>query len=220
MGHEHSKIGRRDSKEPQEPQESDSGSNHQQQTETAPSPKATKRKPLPSITKKFASLADLKNGPRGGSAKGKPAASSAEMDTSSTRSSSQETIRPSTQVRKAALPRSSVESSQTATMGHQQTPTSKSSVPSALPPAPIDMPSTQQASVPPPPRKVYGGLPSNPRAKDQNLSATTSMKHSRGKSSTSFEVMKVCIAVPQPAHTSHATKSVAPNQPTRAENES
>lgn len=60
-----------------------------------------------------------------------------------------------------------------------------------LPPTPEE---EQDTRVPVPPKKVFTGLPSNPRIK-----APASPLHFRGKSSTGFNVLKVYICLPFPS---------------------
>lgn len=61
-----------------------------------------------------------------------------------------------------------------------------------LPPTPDE--EQEDDKVPAPPKKVFTGLPSNPRVK-----APASPLHARGKSSTGFNVLKVYIRLPFPS---------------------
>lgn len=203
MGNIASKLDRRDSKEPEKSVDAKDEQRSSQTSQTSQASQATKRKPLPgsNLMKKFPSLADLKNGPRGR----KPSTTSTERDSVSSRKSSQDstqTITPASQAaayRKASVSRSPAEeaTSRTALSGHRPN-LSKSSQLSGLPPTPDDLPTEKIAPPPPVPRKVYVGLPSNPRARRQE--PQPSVKHVRGKSSTSFDMVKVCLAFPAPAH--------------------
>jgi hypothetical protein len=73
-----------------------------------------------------------------------------------------------------------------------------------LPPTSDQQPPAKDAPLPAPPRKVFAGLPSNPRSKGSGT--PTSAKHMRGKSSTGFDIIKVNIPFPQTAHIKHSRK--------------
>ncbi|KAJ8110288.1 hypothetical protein OPT61_g6835 [Boeremia exigua] len=161
MGHKPSKseLERNDSFHSQKDAKSpDEG--YPEATAAAP-PLPVKRKAVPdSGVRKFVSLLELKNGPRGG--KPTPAPTSA--------------------------PRATSAGSGTGTMSSTDTPPSKIpvkkeiSASNQLPPTPPD-----EQPGPSPPRKalVGVGLPSNPRTKQP-----TSPLHARGKSSTGFNILK------------------------------
>jgi hypothetical protein len=131
---------------------------------------------------------------------------------SSTRGSRESSRRPSLpgsqeRTRKPSIPSSVDEApARNALSGHRPT-FSKSSTSSPLPPTPVEKPTPVEqpsepkveAPLPPPPRKVFAGLPSNPRSK-----APEPTKHSRGKSSTGFDIMKVYLPFPKPAHLKHS----------------
>lgn len=222
MGNKESKPERRDSKEPQE---SAKATRTESSTERSQSSQATKRKPLPppANAKKFPSLLDMKNTPRGRSIAPKATTATVENAVRTTRADSQESSRrPSIasiqekfrktsiprnedQPRKTSIPRSSVEEATSRNALSGQRPTfSKTSLPS-LPPQPSsraeEQPSEAQRPPPPPPRKAFIGLPSNPRSKSTDA---RSPKHMRGKSSTGFDIMKVYIPFPQPAYIRHS----------------
>lgn len=205
---------RRDSKEPensvgvkdeQRSSQTSQASQASQASYTSQASQATKRKPLPGSTlmKRFPSLADLKNGPRGR----KPSTTTTERESVSSRKSSQdssETITPASHAaanRSAPVSRTSGEetAARNAISGHRPK-LSKSSQPSELPPTPDELLTEKVAPLPPVPRKVYAGLPSNPRARRQEPAPQPPVKHVRGKSSTGFDMMKVCLAFPAPAH--------------------
>ncbi|OAL56659.1 hypothetical protein IQ07DRAFT_14129 [Pyrenochaeta sp. DS3sAY3a] len=143
-------------------------------SETVDAPPVVKRKALPGGTlKKFKSLAELGNGPRGG--KGGPA-----PPTSAPRKAS---------VDSQASNNSQSDSSSITLRGGvaQQEETSRQEpVVNKLPPTP-DEDKNITTPAPAPPRKVFTGvgLPSNPRSK-----APASPLHQRGKSSTGFNILK------------------------------
>ncbi|CAO2657442.1 Nn.00g035680.m01.CDS01 [Neocucurbitaria sp. VM-36] len=128
-----------------------------------------KRKAVPTpAAKKFTSLAELGNGPRGG--KGGPMP----------RTSAQRKASVDSQVSEVPQSDSSLTSEETIK------PEVKEQVPNLnqLPPTPEE----EKPALPPaPPRKVFTGvgLPSNPRAK-----GPASPLHVRGKSSTGFNILK------------------------------
>lgn len=215
MGSQSSKTERRDSKEPQE---SENAVSRENPDPRAQSSQATKRKPLPGagLTKKFVSLADLQKGPRGRSVAPKPTTSSTEPVAATAQPAQEYPQRPSVPSKDQnsplpSIPRQPSEeaTSRNALSGHRPT-FSKSSLPSELPPTPDEQPPEPQAPArapapaPPPPRKVFAGLPSNPRAK--SAETPTNVKHVRGKSSTGFDMMKVSITFPPPAHIRHSRK--------------
>lgn len=152
-------MGHKPSKSELERNDSFHTQNGDKSTETEPDTAATapvvKRKAVPGPgIKKFVSLLELNNGPRGG--KFTPAPTSAPRADLAGKSSTRQEI----------------------------------SVDSQLPPTPPEEP-----SAPSPPRKalVGTGLPSNPRVKQP-----MSPLHARGKSSSSFNILKVLIELPLP----------------------
>jgi hypothetical protein len=167
MGNESSKHERKDSKS------NAAGDVPAKQTHSAQS---MKRKPLPgsSIGKKFAGLADLKNGPRKSAGQKQPSISSKEEVTVTERS-----------------------------VPSVQTTVGKNSVPATLPPTPDELPVEKKAPLPPPPRKVYAGLPSNPRARSQDKTVPIKSIQAKG-SNTAFDISKVCISIPKPVHIRYA----------------
>ncbi|CAN9296331.1 unnamed protein product [Alternaria alternata] len=131
-----------------------------------------KRKAVPDQgLKKFKSLAELTNGPRG--RKGAPM-----PPTSAPRDLSVDSQRSDAMPRKA-----SVDSQ--ASMVEEQ----PRNMETQLPPTPDE--EQEDAKVPAPPKKVFTGLPSNPRVK-----APASPLHARGKSSTGFNVLKAMRPAP------------------------
>lgn len=168
MGHNPSKseLERNDSFHSQsEGRSSDMG-----QSETTAAAPKIKRKAIPGAgVKKFVSLLELNNGPRG--SKPAPAPTSAPRTTKADQE-------PGT------IPNSNATFS--------KIPVRKENlVSSQLPPTP-----PEEKSGPSPPRKalVGVGLPSNPRTKQP-----MSPLHARGKSSTGFNILKVLIELPFPS---------------------
>ena len=167
MGHKPSKseLERNDSFHSQ----SEGRSLEKVQSETAAAAPPVKRKAVPGANvKKFVSLMELNNRPRGG--KPAPAPTSAPRETSS----DQET---------SAISNSTAAPSKIPIRREVSTG-------SQLPPTP-----PEEKSVPSPPRKALMGvgLPSNPRTKQP-----MSPLHTRGKSSTGFNILKVLIELPLP----------------------
>ncbi|KAF1842345.1 uncharacterized protein K460DRAFT_182643 [Cucurbitaria berberidis CBS 394.84] len=140
-------------------------------SEVVDAPPVIKRKAVPIMAvKKFMSLAELGNRPRGGKGGSIPPTSepreagvdnqASNLSSSDTPQASEETIKP------------------------QQQAQAQASAFNQLPPTPEE----DKAALPPaPPRKVYTavGLPSNPRAK-----GPASPSHIRAKSSSSFNILK------------------------------
>ncbi|KAI4956357.1 hypothetical protein J4E91_000568 [Alternaria rosae] len=127
--------------------------------------------------KKFKSLAELNNGPRG--RKGAP-------------------------MPPTSAPRNlSVDSQQSDAVSRKGSVDSQANMPEAAAPHPAEKPRNTDAELPPtpeeeqdtrvpaPPKKVFTGLPSNPRVK-----APASPLHFRGKSSTGFNVLKAMRPAP------------------------
>jgi hypothetical protein len=130
--------------------------------------------------KKFKSLAELGNGPRG--RKGAPI-----PPTSAPREASGDR-----QVSKAAPPRAGVDGQtevQESTKAQPEEPLRN--VQARLPPTPDD---EKDTAGPTRPKQAFKGLPSNPRA-----NPPASPLHMRGKSSTGFNVLKVYIHLPFPS---------------------
>ncbi|KAA8615044.1 hypothetical protein PtrSN002B_008073 [Pyrenophora tritici-repentis] len=145
------------------------------------SPPIVKRKAVPEAVKKFKSLAELGNGPRG--RKGAPTSrTSAQRDESVDSQRSNATARNTSVDSKRDMSTSS-ESRRNEQPRNMQ---------AELPPTPDE--EKDEAKPPAPPKKVFTGLPSNPRGK-----ALASPLHMRGKSSTGFNVLKVYIRLPFPA---------------------
>jgi hypothetical protein len=130
--------------------------------------------------KKFKSLAELGNGPRG--RKGAPM-----PPTSAPREASGDR-----QVSKAALPKAGVDGQtevQESTKAQPEEP--PRNVQARLPPTPDD---EKDTAGPTRPKQAFKGLPSNPRT-----NPPASPLHMRGKSSTGFNVLKVYIHLPIPS---------------------
>ncbi|KAF2659223.1 hypothetical protein K491DRAFT_203098 [Lophiostoma macrostomum CBS 122681] len=203
MGNRTSKEGRRDSKDPE---------NEQAQTKRSQSNQEMKRKPVPppSNTKKFVSLADLQKGPRGRSIA--PTGTTASDETPSPapqlearkpvppRKEEQSRVpsppRKETESRRPSPPRREDGSRQRSPprSSHEEAPRNALSGlrptfnENQLPPTPDPQPPVKDTPLPVPPRKVFAGLPSNPRSKG---SATpTSAQPLQSKSSTGFDIIK------------------------------
>ncbi|RMZ72087.1 Agglutinin receptor [Pyrenophora seminiperda CCB06] len=149
---------------------------------TEVSPPVVKRKAVPEAVKKFKSLAELGNGPRG--RKGAPASrTSAQRDASVDSERSNATPRNASVESKRDVP----------TPSSEPQPSSEQSrnMRTELPPTPDA--EKEDAKPPAPPKKVFTGLPSNPRGK-----APASPLHMRGKSSTGFNVLKAMRPAPPP----------------------
>jgi hypothetical protein len=207
MGQVASRPDRRDSKDPETTVAAKDGPKDSPQSRSSQTSQSTKRKPLPgsSLVKKFPSLADLKSVPRGR----KPSMPSVERDSVSSKKSNEDswhTGTPASQAaayRKASLSQPSTDESTSRKASSIDRPDpSKSQLSFELVPAPQEPLEETIARAPPPPRKAYVGLPSNPRAKAQEPTVT----HIRGKSSTGFDVIKVCLAFPAPAHIQHSRR--------------
>jgi hypothetical protein len=144
---------------------------------------AVKRKALPApAAKKFMSLAQLGTGPRGGKGGPLPPTSAPRkksVDSEAAGIEREETV----QVKEEGVndPASNQQYGAPAV--------------NKLPPTPDEDKFTTAA--PAPPRKVFTGLglPSNPRTKGGPISP----KHTRGKSSTGFNLLKVRIQLPFPS---------------------
>jgi hypothetical protein len=139
-------------------------------SETTGATSPVKRKAVPGAgVKKFVSLLELNNGPRGGKPAPAPTSAPRKMN------AGQETgVVQNSNAAPSKIPvRKEVASS------------------NQLPPTP-----PEDKSVPSPPRKalVGAGLPSNPRTK-----TPMSPLHTRGKSSTGFNILKVLIELPFPS---------------------
>jgi len=149
---------------------------------TEVSPPVVKRKAVPEAIKKFKSLAELGNGPRG--RKGAP----------TSRTSAQRDVSVDSQQSNATLRNASVESKRDMPTPSEPQPNNEQprNMRAELPPTPDE--EKDEAKPPAPPKKVFTGLPSNPRGK-----APASPLHMRGKSSTGFSVLKVYIRLPFPA---------------------
>lgn len=149
MGHQSSKIDRKEAKESQEVAASVQVTELKSDSSPTVDPTQTaKRKPLPiaTITRKIASFTDLKKGLRGRAAS---TTSSADSDKTVTQN------------------HHSRESSRTFTLSLR---TRKNSHSSQLPPTPDEDPVTDTSSpLPPLPQKIYAGLPSNPRPPQKNV---------------------------------------------------
>ena len=205
---------RRDSKDPED---------DQAQAQRSQAVQAVNRKPLPppSSTKKFPGLADLQQGPRGRSTAPKHTTASSVDSASTVPQPQQDVRRPSPPrkeesrrpsphrkdavQRKPTPPRPSEEEApRNALSGIRPT----FSAESQLPPTPDEQPAAppKDSSLPLPPRKVFAGLPSNPspRMKGPDPPTPTSVKHTRGKSSTGFDLMKVNIPFPSKAYLKHS----------------
>ncbi|KAG9379106.1 hypothetical protein A1F94_010875 [Pyrenophora tritici-repentis] len=144
------------------------------------SPPIVKRKAVPEAVKKFKSLAELGNGPRG--RKGAPTSrTSAQRDESVDSQRSNATARNTSVDSKRDMSTSS-ESRRNEQPRNMQ---------AELPPTPDE--EKDEAKPPAPPKKVFTGLPSNPRGK-----ALASPLHMRGKSSTGFNVLKAMRPAPPP----------------------
>ncbi|KAF1833814.1 hypothetical protein BDW02DRAFT_360939 [Decorospora gaudefroyi] len=143
-------------------------------TEDAPAPAAVKRKAVPEPgLKKFKSLIELGNGPRGRKVGPMPPTSAPRKASVDSKDSN------------AAPRKASVDSQATTKIQ----PDEHARVMEAqLPPTPDE---DIAAPVPAPPKKVFAGLPSNPRAK-----GPSSPLHMRGKSSTGFHVLKAMRPAP------------------------
>jgi hypothetical protein len=152
-------------------------------TETSPETTSpvVRRKAVPDQgLKKFKSLAELGNGPRG--RKGAPM-----PPTSVPRDISVESQRSDAISRKGSVD-SQANVPDVTTAQAEEKPRNMDA---ELPPTPEE---EQDTRVPAPPKKVFTGLPSNPRVK-----APASPLHFRGKSSTGFNVLKVYIRLPFPS---------------------
>ncbi|CAE7205866.1 PAT1 domain containing protein [Pyrenophora teres f. teres] len=144
------------------------------------SPQVVKRKAVPEAMKKFKSLAELGNGPRG--RKGAPTSR-----TSVQRDESVDSQRSNSTARNA-----SVESKRDMRIPSEPQPNEQPrNMRAELPPTPDE--EKDEAKPPAPPKKVFTGLPSNPRGK-----APASPLHMRGKSSTGFNVLKAMRPAPPP----------------------
>jgi hypothetical protein len=130
--------------------------------------------------KKFKSLAELGNGPRG--RKGAP------MPTSAARDLSVDSQRSDPVSRKGSVDSQANVPYVSAPRPEEQ----PRNIESQLPPTPDE--EQEDTRAPAPPKKVFTGLPSNPRVK-----APASPLHFRGKSSTGFNVLKVYIRLPFPS---------------------
>lgn len=164
-GHQHSKseLERNDSFHSQ----SEGRSSKQEPSDTAGAAPPVKRKAVPGAgVKKFVSLLELNNGPRGGKPGPAPtSAPRAEQELDIIHNSN-------------GVPSKNPLRKDAGTTNH-------------LPPTP-----PEEKTAPSPPSKAFvgAGLPSNPRNKQ-----LASPLHSRGKSSTGFNILKVFIELPLPA---------------------
>lgn len=139
--------------------------------EAVEAPPVVKRKALPEpASKKFASLAELGQGPRGGKSGPIPP-------------------------RKTSVDSQASESNQT---HDKQIVEDKHSQPAEEKiPSPPAKENEKEALPLAPPRKVFTGLPSNPRTKTP--ASPRSPLHLRGKSSTGFNILKVYTHISFPA---------------------
>ncbi|KAG9187653.1 hypothetical protein G6011_05524 [Alternaria panax] len=120
---------------------------------------------------KFKSLAELSNGPRGrNGAPMHPTSAPRDVSVDSQRSD--------------AMPRKTSVDGRVNMLGEQQR-----GMEAQLPPTPDE--EQEDVKVPAPPKRVFTGLPSNPRVK-----APASPLHARGKSSTGFSVLKAMRPAP------------------------
>ncbi|KAL1796824.1 hypothetical protein ACET3X_005364 [Alternaria dauci] len=151
---------------------SQGGSRQPAEVPTETTSPVVKRKAIPDQgLKRFKSLAELTDGPRG--RKGAPM-----PPTSAPRDLSVDSQRSDAMPRKASIDsQASIAEKQPRNMAAQ------------LPPTPDE--EQENAKVPAPPKKVFTGLPSNPRMK-----APASPLHARGKSSTGFSVLKAMRPAP------------------------
>lgn len=152
---------------------------------TSQSSTEVKRKPVPAVQKGFRSLADLGSGPRGGKGGPLPLMVKPRKQSVDREETKSEDSTSMTQERASKASTKSQAESDTGLVQQKPLPTLNQ-----MPPTP-----QEESSLPTPPPKKAGpfmgmGLPSNPRAKGQETP-----KHVRGKSSTGFDMMKVCIAI-------------------------
>ncbi|KAF2110055.1 hypothetical protein BDV96DRAFT_220147 [Lophiotrema nucula] len=156
-----------------------------------------KRKPAPQVMKKFKSLAELGNGPRGRGPR-PPTRSDDSTVTITQPSTAQSSVTQPEELPKIPNPFLSLEEvsdSRNAISGDRPSlPTIDVQRQPDLPPTPpSEKPASPPATIPAPipastRRSPAIGLPSNPRSRSQDAAA--SPKHARGKSSTGFNIMK------------------------------
>ena len=204
MGNGTSKVPRRDSKEPEKSYKSDE-EKPIQQPQTS---QVTKRKPVPTSinVQKFVSLADLQKGPRGRAVTPNTTTATVNSEPPAEDISRRQAASPREKSRGVSIPGFSEDETPRNALSSVRPTFSNTSIPSQLPTPPDDLsskglpvPGKAEAPARPPPRKVFVGLPSNPRAGGQET--PTSGKHTRGKSSTGFDLFgKVDIPFPPPAH--------------------
>ncbi|KAF2275896.1 uncharacterized protein EI97DRAFT_60161 [Westerdykella ornata] len=201
MGHHQSKSSRKDSKGPDDLQEPPRPKEVSPQERTAKI--ARKPLPQPSFPKRFASLADLKNGPRGKLAAAAAAASKLigtdpETDLDSSRATGVSEEQPVT-----AFERVSKTSQRSAPEREAPSQTASSATrTNNLPPTPDDLPAvvdnnnntdtSKRIGLPGAPRRIYPGLPSNPRrSKTQAQEVAPPARTSQGnKSDAGSRVVK------------------------------
>lgn len=144
------------------------------------------------VLKKFKSLAELSNGPRGGKGGPMPPTSAPRKGSVDANATSRKGSVDENAVG-AKQPNGSVETIRPAVNSRiAPEQTRKEPVRNVLPPTPDEDKALPEPAVP---RKVFAGLPSNPRAKGPG-----SPLHQRGKSSTGFNpLLKVNLYLPYPS---------------------
>ncbi|KAF2751692.1 hypothetical protein M011DRAFT_454623 [Sporormia fimetaria CBS 119925] len=158
MGHSESKLSRKSSRD---------GSSLVQEEQQIP-----KRKPVP-FPKRFASLADLRNGPKGKPPQQPPAPGADHAPVRGSTPDSQRTVAQET-ISVQPLPRL-----------HRST-SSKTSLSSQSTVKPKDpFTAERNAPAPPQPRRIYPGIPSNPRSSKQQQEGSPPQPRAQSKGSIS-----------------------------------